>query len=75
MNQRSQSLRALARNHLQQGVVSRLHFEGSVAHRDAKADTERYRMRAGHHHALNPKYANAARHPWLPVSSDPPEPR
>jgi hypothetical protein len=75
MDQRRQRLRALARNHLQRSIVSRLTLEGSVAHRAAKADTERYRLRAEYHHILNLKYEYAARHPWLPVSSDPPEPR
>jgi hypothetical protein len=71
MDQRRQRLRALARNHL----VNRLAMEGLVAQKTAKADTERYRMRAEYHHALNLKYQYAARHPWLPVSTDPPEPR
>src|SRR5271156_5583940 len=71
MDQRRQRLRALARNHL----VNRLAMEGLVARPAAKADTERYRMRAEYLHALNLKYKYAARHPWLPVWSDPPEPR
>jgi hypothetical protein len=75
MDQRMQRLRALARDHLQRGVVNRLKLEGSVAHRAANADTEKYRIRAEYHHTLNQKYEYAARHPWLPVSSDPPEPR
>ena len=75
MAQRSQRLLALARNHRQRGVVNRLTLEGLVAHGAAKADTERYRMRAEYHRALNLKYDYAARNPWLPVSSDPPEPR
>jgi hypothetical protein len=75
MDQRRQRLRALARNHLQRGVVNRLALEGSVAHGAVKADTERYRMRAEYYDALKLKYEYAARHPWLPVSSDPPEPR
>ena len=75
MDQRRQRLRALAQNHLQRGIVNRLTLEGLVAHGAAKADIERYRMRTEYHHALNLKYEYAARHPWLPVSSDPPEPR
>jgi hypothetical protein len=75
MAQRSQRLLALARNHRQRGIVNRLTLEGSVAHRAAKAETERYRMRTEYHDALKLKYEYAARHPWLPVSSDPPEPR
>ena len=75
MDQRRQRLLVLARHHLQQAVVNRLTLQGSVAHRAAKADTERYRMRAEYHHGLNLKYKYAALHPWLPVSSDPPEPR
>ena len=75
MDERRQRLRALARSHLQRGIVNRLTLEGSVAHRAAKADTERYRTRAEYHDALNLKYEYAAHHPWLPVSSDPPEPR
>jgi hypothetical protein len=75
MGQRMQRLRAVARNHLQRGMVNRLTLEGSLAHRHAQADIERYRMRAEYHHELNLKYDYAARHPWLPVSSDPPEPR
>ena len=33
-----------------------------------------YRVRAAHHDALRRKYESAARHPWLPVPPDPPEP-
>ena len=75
MGQRTQRLRAIARDHLQRSLVNRLTLEGSVAHGAAKTDTERYRARAEYHHALNLKYQYAASHPWLPVSSDPPEPR
>ena len=75
MDQRRQRLRALAQNHRQRGVVNRLALEGLLAHRAPKADTERYRLRAEYHQALNQKYEYAARHPWLPVSSDPPGPR
>jgi hypothetical protein len=75
MSQRSVTLRALARNHRHRGLVNRLTLELLVAQRAAKADTERYRMRAEYHNALDRKYEYAARHPWLPVSSDPPEPR
>jgi hypothetical protein len=75
MDQRRQKFRAMAQNHLQRSVINRLTLEGSVAHRAAKADTETYRMRAEYHRALNLKYDYAARNPWLPVSSDPPEPR
>ncbi len=75
MDLRRQRFRTLAGHHLQRGIVNRLTLEGSLAHRAAKADTERYRMLAEYHHALNLKYEYAARHPWLPVSSDPPEPR
>jgi hypothetical protein len=75
LGQRMQRFRALARNHRQQGIVNRLRLEGLVAHQAAKADIERYRTRADYHDALNRKYEYAARHPWLPVSSDPPEPR
>ena len=71
MDQRRQRFRALARNHL----VNRLTLIGLAEHQAAKADTERYRMRAEYHLALNQKYQYAASHPWLPVSSDPPEPR
>ncbi|AGA28342.1 hypothetical protein [Singulisphaera acidiphila] len=75
MNQRMQRFLFLARHHLQQGVVNRLHLEGLVAHGAAKADIEKYRMRSEYHHALSLKYKYASRHPWLAVSSDPPEPR
>jgi Tfp pilus assembly protein PilV len=75
MHLRRQRLRALAQNHLQRGIVNRLILEGSMAQGAAKADIERYRTLAEYHHALNLKCQYAARHPWLPVSSDPPEPR
>jgi hypothetical protein len=75
MDLRRRRFLALERNHLQRGIVDRPTLEGSVAHQAAKADTERYEMLAEYHHALNLKYEYTARHPWLPVSSDPHEPR
>jgi len=75
MDQRMQRFRFLARNHSQQGLVNRLKLVGLVAHGAAEADTEGCRMLAEYHQALNVKYEYAARHPWLPVSTDPPEPR
>lgn len=75
MDQRRQRLRVLAQNHRQQGIVNRLKLEGSVAHGAEKADTDKYRTLAEYHHTLTLKYEYAASHPWLPVSSDPPEPR
>ena len=36
---------------------------------------ERHRVLTDYHHALKLKYEYAASHPWLPVSSDPAEPK
>lgn len=37
-------------------------------------DYDRMMDRAEHHELLARKYEQAARHPWLPVEPDPPEP-
>ena len=75
MEQRRQTFRALARNHQHREIVNNLTLVGLVAHRAAKADTERHRMLAEYHRALNQKYRRAALYPWLPVPPDPPEPK
>ena len=74
MGQRSKGS-ARWQKHLKLGIVNRLTLQGSVMQRAAKSWTERHRVLTEYHKALNLKYEYAASHPWLPVSSDPPEPR
>jgi hypothetical protein len=40
-----------------------------------RGDYDRMVARADHHASLARKYEEAARHPWLPVEPDPPEPK
>jgi hypothetical protein len=75
IGQRTQRFRAVAREHRQREIVNRLTVQGLVMQGAASPGIERHRVLTDYHKALNLKYEYAASHPWLPVSSDPPEPR
>jgi hypothetical protein len=75
MGQRTQRLRAVAREHRHREIVNRLTLQGLVMHGAASPGVERHRVLTDYHHELNLKYEYAARHPWLPVTPDPPEPK
>ena len=75
LGQRTQRFRALAAQHGQRETVNRLAVQGLMMQGAANPGIERHRVLTEYHHALNLKYQYAASHPWLPVSSDPPEPR
>jgi hypothetical protein len=75
MGQRAQRLHAVAREHRQREIVNRLTVQGLVMQGAARPGVERHRVLTDYHHALKLKYEYAASHPWLPVSSDPPEPK
>ena len=74
MNQRMQRFHALAREHRHREIVNRLTVQGLVMQGAASPGVERHRVLTEYHKALKLKYEYAASHPWLPVSSDPPEP-
>jgi hypothetical protein len=75
MGQRTQRLRAVAREHRQREIVNSLTLQGLAMQGAASPGIERHRMLAEYHRALNLKYEYAARHPWLTVEPDPPMPK
>jgi hypothetical protein len=49
--------------------------DGSPALKSAEGFVPIYQRSAAYHAAMRSKYERAARYPWFPVASDPPEPK
>jgi hypothetical protein len=74
LSRRSQRLLAIARDHTLSG--NKTEFEEFVALYEPSRRHEwaSLRRKVVHERLMAAKYLEAARHPWLPVAPDPPEP-